>query len=105
MVSISDLQSTLAANLTIQNEQISQLVWDSSQTEEDVSKGNKELKKATQRRSEAQMVFWATIVFCGLVVGYDLVAFPVDNGEIMLILLGGSTSWVWLNGGFGRVRR
>lgn len=51
---------------------IDQLVEDSLNTQENVGSGNKELKRATERGSTAQKVFWATSVFCATLVLWDL---------------------------------
>jgi len=73
LLEISSLQTDLAQNLEIQSENISQLVEDSFLSTENVQRGNKELKKASERKSTAQMVFWAS---CGLslfLVTWDLI--------------------------------
>ncbi len=72
LLEISELQTTLATNLSIQAEHIEQLVEDTYSTSENVGSGNKELKKALERRSTAQMVFWSTCVFCTTLVLWDL---------------------------------
>jgi syntaxin 18 len=72
LVEVSELQSTLANNLSIQSAHIEQLVEDSFNTTENVGSGNKELKRATERRSTAQMVFYGTSAFCTLLVLWDL---------------------------------
>ncbi|KAL5445577.1 hypothetical protein PMIN06_008017 [Paraphaeosphaeria minitans] len=72
LLEISELQTTLAANLNIQAEHIDQLVADSQLTTENVGSGNKQLKKATERRSTAQMVFWSTSAFCTTLILWDL---------------------------------
>ncbi|KAK5138436.1 hypothetical protein LTR08_000022 [Meristemomyces frigidus] len=73
ILDISELQSTLTANIQVQHEQIGQLVQDSYQTTENLGKGNKELKRASERRSTARMVCWATVGFCSGLVVWDLV--------------------------------
>lgn len=73
LIEISDLQTTLATNLTEQTENIELLVQDSFATQENVDKGNKELKRASERKSTAQMVFWSTCVFCTWLVVWDLI--------------------------------
>lgn len=73
LLEISDLQTTLAANLTEQAENIDLLVQDSYLTEENVDRGNKQLKKASERRSTAQMVFWSTCTLCTTLVIWDLI--------------------------------
>lgn len=73
ILEISELQTQLVDNLSLQSGQISQLVGDSERTEENVGGGNRELKRATERRSVARMVFWASVGLCGFLVGWDLV--------------------------------
>lgn len=73
LLEISELQTTLATNLTVQAENIDLLAQDSYLTEENVNRGNKELKKASERRSTAQMVFWSTCAFCTTLVVWDLI--------------------------------
>ena len=68
---ISELQNTLAANLSIQASNIERLVEDSHMTTENVSGGNKELRRATERRSTAQMVFYATCIMCATLITWD----------------------------------
>ncbi len=72
LTEISELQSTLANNLSIQSAHIDQLVDDSFNTTENVGGGNRELRRATERRSTAQMVFWSTCAFCTTLVLWDL---------------------------------
>ncbi|KAF2996680.1 hypothetical protein E8E13_004495 [Curvularia kusanoi] len=72
LVEVSELQSTLASNLEIQSAHIEQLVEDSFNTTENVGSGNRELRRATERRSTAQMVFYGTSAFCTLLVLWDL---------------------------------
>jgi len=72
LLEISELQTTLATNLSVQAEHIDQLVADSYLTTENVGSGNRELQRATERRSTAQMVFWSTCAFCGTLVLWDL---------------------------------
>ena len=72
LLEISELQTTLANNLSVQAAHIDQLVEDSFNTTDNVGSGNKELKRATERRSTAQMVFWSTCVFCTTLVVWDL---------------------------------
>ncbi|KAK4499135.1 hypothetical protein PRZ48_009647 [Zasmidium cellare] len=73
ILEISELHSTLHANLTQQSEQIDQLVQDSFSITENLGKGNKELKRASERRSTAQALFYSTIAFCSFLVFWDLV--------------------------------
>ncbi|CAM1511498.1 Fc.00g090110.m01.CDS01 [Cosmosporella sp. VM-42] len=73
LVEISELQSLLVNNLTIQSAHIDQLVTDSFATTENVGGGNKELKKATQRPSAARYTFFASAGLCAFLVIWDLI--------------------------------
>ncbi len=73
LVEISELHSQLAQSLETQSAHIDQLVADSQYTTENVGGGNKHLKQATERKSTARMVFYAS---CGLslfLIVWDLV--------------------------------
>jgi syntaxin 18 len=73
LIEISELQTQLVNNLATQSAHIDQLVADSLFTAENVGGGNKQLKKATERQSTAQYVFYAS---CGLslfLVLWDLI--------------------------------
>ncbi|KAL8848196.1 MAG: hypothetical protein Q9221_006765 [Calogaya cf. arnoldii] len=73
MLEVSELQTTLVANLETQSSNIEQLVADSLNTTENVGSGNKELKRATERKSTARMVFFATCGLCAFLITWDLV--------------------------------
>lgn len=73
LLEISSLQQTLVTHLGTQEEYIGQLVTDAMSTESNVGQGNRELKRAAERRSSAQMVFWATVGLCTTLVLWDLV--------------------------------
>ncbi|KAF3388803.1 Syntaxin UFE1 [Penicillium rolfsii] len=73
LLEISSLQETLVSHLATQEEYISQLVSDVDTTQSNVGRGNKELKRATERRSTAQAVFWGTVGLCTWLVVWDLV--------------------------------
>ena len=74
IVEISELQQMLADNLTMQSAHIDQLVADAERTEENVGGGNKELKKASQRKfSQARLTFYAASVLCTFLVVWDLI--------------------------------
>jgi t-SNARE complex subunit (syntaxin) len=73
LLEISSLQQSLVGHLSTQEEYISQLVGDASTTSENVGRGNKELKRANERKSTAQMVFWATAGLCAWLVVWDAV--------------------------------
>jgi len=73
ILEISELHSTLHANLAQQSEHIERLVQESYDTTDNLGKGNQELKRASERRSTAQAVFWSTVGFCSFLVVWDLV--------------------------------
>lgn len=73
ILEISELHSTLHANLAQQSEHIEHLVQESYDTTANLGKGNQELKRASERRSTAQAVFWGTVGFCSFLVVWDLV--------------------------------
>ncbi|PYH93244.1 hypothetical protein BO71DRAFT_381982 [Aspergillus ellipticus CBS 707.79] len=73
LLEISSLQQTLVAHLATQEEYIGQLVTDADNTSGNVGDGNKELKRAQERRSAAQAVFWGTVGLCTSLVVWDLV--------------------------------
>ena len=72
ILEISELHSTLHANLQQQTEHIDQLVQDSYLTTENVERGNKELKRASERPSTARAVFYATVGYCTFLFLWDL---------------------------------
>ena len=73
MYEISELQNTLAQNLDIQSANIDQLTMDSIDTSENVGGGNKQLKRATERKSTARMVFYASCGLSVFLVVWDLI--------------------------------
>ncbi|KAJ5787120.1 hypothetical protein N7457_002110 [Penicillium paradoxum] len=73
LLEISSLQETLVSHLATQEEYISQLVSDVDTTSTNIGQGNRELKRATERRSTAQAVFWGTVGLCTWLVVWDLV--------------------------------
>ncbi|KAL8973754.1 MAG: hypothetical protein Q9197_002002 [Variospora fuerteventurae] len=73
MLEVSELQNTLVANLETQSSNIEQLVADSVNTTENIGSGNKELKRATERKSTARMVFFASCGLCAFLITWDLV--------------------------------
>ncbi|KAJ5501334.1 SNARE-complex protein Syntaxin-18 N-terminal [Penicillium expansum] len=73
LLEISSLQETLVSHLATQEEHISQLISDVDTTQTNVGQGNRELKRATERRSTAQAVFWGTVGLCTWLVVWDLV--------------------------------
>ena len=73
VMEIGSLQQTLVGHLSVQGEMIGQLMDDASNTDENVRRGNKELKKASERTSTARAVFWGTAGLCSFLVVWDLI--------------------------------
>lgn len=73
LVEISELQTQLVNNLAVQSEHIDQLVADSFLTTENVGGGNKQLKKAAERKSTAKYVFYASCGLSAFLIVWDLV--------------------------------
>jgi len=73
LIEISELQSTLVSNLEVQSAHIDQLTQDSFLVTENVGKGNQELKKASERKSTAKMVFFSTSGLCAFLIAWDLI--------------------------------
>lgn len=73
LVEISEMQSLLVNNLSIQSAHIEQLANDSFSTTENVGGGNKELKKAAQRPSAARYTFFAASGLCAFLIVWDLI--------------------------------
>lgn len=60
-------------NLATQSAHIDQLVADSNLTAENVGGGNKELKKASERKSTAKWVFYASCGVSLFLITWDLI--------------------------------
>jgi hypothetical protein len=73
LLEISSLQETLVGHLSTQGEMIEQLVTDVANTDENLRKGNTELKRASERSSTAKTFFWSSAVLCAFLVIWDLV--------------------------------
>lgn len=73
LLEISSLQQTLVGHLSTQGEMIEQLVTDVANTDENLRKGNKELKRAGERSSTAKTFFWSSAFLCGFLVVWDLI--------------------------------
>jgi syntaxin 18 len=71
MIEISELQTTLAANLETQTAMIDDLVLESLDTRDDVASGNKELKRAADRKGPARWVFRASCGLCVFLILWD----------------------------------
>ena len=72
MLEISELQTTLAQNLELQATRIDQLTEDAENTTTNVTSGNKELRKASERFRPAQYLFYATCGLSAFLVAWDL---------------------------------
>ncbi|KAI5308829.1 hypothetical protein KEM55_004758 [Ascosphaera atra] len=73
LLDISELQQTIVSHLSTQEEYINQLVTDASNTQTNVTQGNRELKHASERRSVARLVFWSTVGFCTWLIVWDAI--------------------------------
>ena len=73
LLEISSLQQTLVGHLSTQGEMIEQLVTDVANTDENLRRGNKELKRANERSSTARSFFWGTVGLCSFLVVWDLI--------------------------------
>lgn len=73
LLEISSLQQTLVGHLTTQGEMVEQLVTDVMNTDENLRRGNKELRRASERSSTAKSFFWGSVGLCVFLVGWDLV--------------------------------
>ncbi|KAL1955491.1 hypothetical protein VTO42DRAFT_8517 [Malbranchea cinnamomea] len=73
LLEIASLQQTLVTHLATQEDFINRLVTDALSTHTNVTQGNKELKRASERRSTAQMVFWATVFLCLWLIIWDAI--------------------------------
>lgn len=73
LMEISSLQQTLVGHLTVQGEMIGNLVADAERTDENVQRGNKELKRATERTSTAKIMYHSTLWLCAGLVVWDLI--------------------------------
>ncbi|KAK4163390.1 hypothetical protein QBC43DRAFT_370842 [Cladorrhinum sp. PSN259] len=72
LLEIAELQNLLVGNLTTQSAHIDQLVAESFETTEGIGKGNKELKKSTERSSPARYTFFAAAGLSAFLVIWDL---------------------------------
>lgn len=74
ILEISELHMALAGHITVQASHVSQLVADSEHTTENVGGGNKELKKASQKKfSQARATFYAASGLCLFLIVWDLI--------------------------------
>ncbi|RMJ21110.1 snare protein, partial [Aspergillus sp. HF37] len=73
LLEISSLQQSLVSHLATQEDYIGQLVTDAAATQTNIGGGNRELRRATEKRSTAQAVFWGTVGVCTWLVVWDLI--------------------------------
>ncbi|KAK5070150.1 syntaxin ufe1 [Lithohypha guttulata] len=73
LLEISSLQQTLVSQLSEQGELISNLVIDADRTDENVQRGNKELKRATERTRWPRYMYHVTLYLCAGLVVWDLI--------------------------------
>jgi hypothetical protein len=73
MMEIGSLQQTLVGHLSVQGEMIGQLVDDAGNIDENVRRGNRELKRASERSSTAKAVFWGSAGLCSFLIVWDLI--------------------------------
>lgn len=73
LLDISSLQQTLIGHLNVQGEMIGGLVEDAARTDENVTRGNKELKRATERTSTARLMYYITFWMCLFLIVWDLI--------------------------------
>lgn len=73
LMEISSLQQTLVGHLNVQGEMIGNLVADAERTDENVQRGNKELKRATERTRTAKIMYHSTLWLCAGLVVWDLI--------------------------------
>lgn len=73
LLEISSLQQTLVGHLNVQGEIIGNLVADAERTDENVKRGNKELKRATERTRTAKIMYHSTLWLCAGLVVWDLI--------------------------------
>jgi len=73
LIEISELQTQLVNNLAIQSAHIEQLATDSINTAENIGGGNKQLKRASERKSTARLVFFASCGLSAFLIVWDLI--------------------------------
>jgi len=73
LLEISSMQQTIQENLEIQGEMVNTLVVDAERTDENVQRGNKELKKATERTRIPKILYHTTLYLCAGLIVWDLI--------------------------------
>lgn len=75
VIEIAQLESQLAAHLTVQSENINNLVNEHDMTEVDIVEGNKVLKKATRKGNYAtRIVMFTAALLGGILIFYDAIS-------------------------------
>lgn len=70
---ISSLQQELIGHLGAQGEMIESLVTDAERTDENVQRGNKELKRATEKTRIPRILYHTTLYLCAGLIVWDLI--------------------------------
>ncbi|KAK5083294.1 hypothetical protein LTR70_008215 [Exophiala xenobiotica] len=70
---ISSLQQELIGHLGVQGEMIESLVTDAERTDENVQRGNKELKRATEKTRIPKVLYHTTLYLCAGLIVWDLI--------------------------------
>lgn len=70
---ISSLQQELIGHLGVQGEMIETLVTDAERTDENVQRGNKELKRATEKTRIPKVLYHTTLYLCAGLIVWDLI--------------------------------
>jgi len=73
LLEISSMQQTIQENLEVQGEMVNSLVLDADRTDENVHRGNKELKRATEKTRIPKLLYHGTLYLCAGLVVWDLI--------------------------------
>lgn len=73
LMEIQSLQTTIAQNLVAQGEVIADLVVNADMTDENVLRGNRELKRASERTRWPKYMYHVTLYLCAGLVVWDLI--------------------------------
>ncbi|KAK5936797.1 syntaxin ufe1 [Knufia obscura] len=73
LLEISSMQQTIQENLEVQGEMVSSLVVNAERTDENVQRGNKELKRATEKTRIPKILYHTTLYLCAGLIVWDLI--------------------------------
>lgn len=73
LMEIQSLQTTIAQNLETQGNVIADLVLNADRTDENVTRGNKELKRASEKTRWPKYMYHVTLYLCAGLVVWDLI--------------------------------